>query len=132
MALTNLASMNESVRQRIIKEQGLSKIEYYLMEDHLYLTRAAAQCLCNLVMSEDVVKKFEGNNDRVKFLALLCEDEDEETATACAGALAMLTSVSVKCCEKILEIASCLDILHTLIANPSPEVQHRGIVIYIL
>ncbi|XP_039492698.1 protein unc-45 homolog B isoform X2 [Drosophila santomea] len=129
MALTNLASMNESVRQRIIKEQGVSKIEYYLMEDHLYLTRAAAQCLCNLVMSEDVIKMFEGNNDRVKFLALLCEDEDEETATACAGALAIITSVSVKCCEKILAIASWLDILHTLIANPSPAVQHRGIVV---
>ncbi|KAH8369297.1 hypothetical protein KR009_007455 [Drosophila setifemur] len=129
MALTNLASMNESVRQRIIKEQGVSKIEFYLMEDHLYLTRAAAQCLCNLVMSEDVVKMFEGENDRVKFLALLCEDEDEETAMACAGALAMLSSVSVKCCEKILAISSWLDILHTLIANPSPSVQHRGIVV---
>ncbi|TDG45878.1 hypothetical protein AWZ03_007733 [Drosophila navojoa] len=129
MALTNLASMNESVRQRIIKEQGVSKIEYYLMEDHLYLTRAAAQCLCNLIMSEDVVKMFEGENDRVKFLALLCEDEDEETAKACAGALAMLTSVSTKCCSKILNISSWLNILHTLIANPSPAVQHRGVVV---
>ncbi|EDW59784.1 protein unc-45 homolog B [Drosophila virilis] len=129
MALTNLASMNESVRQRIIKEQGVSKIEFYLMEDHLYLTRAAAQCICNLVMSDDVVKMFEGENDRVKFLALLCEDEDEETAMACAGALAMLTSVSTKCCAKLLNIASWLNILHTLIANPSPSVQHRGVVI---
>ncbi|XP_030373761.1 protein unc-45 homolog B [Scaptodrosophila lebanonensis] len=129
MALTNLASMNESVRQRIIREQGVSKIEYYLTEDHLYLIRAAAQCLCNLIMSEDVVKMFEGENDRVKFLALLCEDEDEETAMACAGALAMLTSVSKKCCSKILDIASWLNILHTLIANPSPAVQHRGMVV---
>lgn len=129
MALTNLACMNENVRQRIIKEQGVSKIEFYLMEDHLYLTRAAAQCICNLVMSDDVVKMFEGENDRVKFLALLCEDEDEETAMACAGALAMLTSVSSKCCSKILDISSWLNILHTLIANPSPAVQHRGIVV---
>ncbi|ALC47205.1 unc-45 [Drosophila busckii] len=129
MALTNLASMNENVRQRIIKEQGVSKIEFYLMEDHLYLTRAAAQCLCNLVMSPDVVKMFEGENDRLKFIALLCEDEDEETAMACAGALAMLTSVSAKCCAKVLDIASWLTVLHTLIANPSPSVQHRGIVV---
>ncbi|BFF90137.1 protein unc-45 homolog B [Drosophila madeirensis] len=129
MALTNLANMNESVRQRIVKEQGVSRIEFYLMEDHVHLTRAAAQCICNLVMSADVVKMFEGENDRVKFLALLCEDEDEETAMACAGALAMLTSVSDKCCEKIFNVASWLDILHTLIANPSPAVQHRGIVV---
>ncbi|XP_053959379.1 protein unc-45 homolog B [Anastrepha ludens] len=129
MALTNLAAMNETVRQRIVKEQGVSKIEFYLMEDHLYLTRAAAQCICNLVMSDDVVKMFEQPNDRVKFLALLCEEEDEDTAKACAGALAMLTSVSKICCSKMLEISTWLQVLHTLIANPSPEVQHRGVVV---
>ena len=129
MALTNLAAMNESVRQRIIKEKGISRIEVYLMEDHMYLTRAAVQCLCNMVMSDDVVKMFEQPNDRVKFMCLLCEEEDEETAKACAGCLAMLTSISKICCSKILEIPSWLEILHTLIANPSPEVQHRGTVV---
>ncbi|XP_037946139.1 protein unc-45 homolog B [Teleopsis dalmanni] len=129
MALTNLASMNETVRKRIIKEQGVSKIEIYLMEDHLYLTRAAAQCICNLVMSDEVVKMYEGKNDRIKFLALLSEEEDEDTAKACAGALAMLTSVSKICCSKIIEINTWLNILHTLIANPSPDVQHRGVVV---
>lgn len=129
MALTNLAAMNESVRQRIVEEQGLSKVEFYLMEDHLLLTRASAQCLCNLVMSDDVVKKFEGENDRVKFMALLCEEEDEDTVKACAGSLAMLTSVSKKCVQKILQVQNWLEILHVLIANPSPEVQHRGVVV---
>lgn len=129
MALTNLAGMNESVRQRILNEQGFLKIECYLMEDHQYLKRAAAQCICNMVISQDVVKLFEKENDRVKFLALLCEEEDEETAKACAGALAMLTSVSKICCSKILMVKSWLEILHTLIANPSPDVQHRGVVI---
>lgn len=129
MGLCNLASMSEVVRQRIIKEQGMSKIELYLMEDHVMLRRAAAQCICNLVMSEDVMKMHEGDNDRVKFLALLCEEEDEDTAKAAAGALAMLTSNSVICCRKIFDSQQWLDILHTLIANPSHEVQHRGIVI---
>lgn len=129
MALTNLAAMNESVRKRIIKEQGLSKIEFYLMEDHVFLVRAAAQCICNLVMSPDVVELHEKENDRVKFLCLLCEEEDEDTAKATSGALAMLTSVSKKCCEKILHNNKWLENLHTLIANPSPEVQHRGVVV---
>lgn len=129
MALCNLASMNENVRKRIIREQGMSRIEMYLMEDHLMLRRAAAQCICNLVLSEDIVQMHEGANDRVKFLALLCEEEDEETALAAAGALAMLTSVSEKCCAKMFDPLSWLDILHTLIANPSAGVQHRGIVI---
>lgn len=129
MALCNLAQMNETVRQRILKEGGLQKIEVYLMEDHLLLCRAAAQVICNLVLSDDVVKMFEGQNDRVKFLALLCQEEDEETASAVSGALAILTSCSKICCEKMFEPASWLENLHTLIANPSPKVQHRGLVI---
>ena len=129
MALCNLAQVNDAVRNRIIKENGMSRIEAFLMEDHVLLTRAAAQVICNMVLADDYVQMHEGENDRVKFLALLCEEEDEETAIACSGALAMLTSVSAKCCEKMLEPQSWLDILHTLIANPSPEVQYRGTVI---
>lgn len=129
MALCNLASMNDSVRGRIMKEQGMSRVEQFLMEDHVFLTRAAAQVICNMVVHEDYMKTHELENDKVKFLALLCEEEDEETAMACAGALAILTSMSVKCCEKVLEAKSWLEVMHTLIANPSPAVQHRGIVI---
>uniref|UniRef100_A0A1B0DPD5 Protein unc-45 homolog B n=1 Tax=Phlebotomus papatasi TaxID=29031 RepID=A0A1B0DPD5_PHLPP len=128
LALCNLASQSESVRQRILKEQGLSRIEMYLMEDHLMLQRAAAQCICNLCMSPDVVKAHEGNNDKIKFLTLLSEDEDEETAVAASGALAILTSSSEKCCSKIFEAQAWLEVLHTWIANPSPQVQHRGVV----
>lgn len=129
MALCNLAAMNESVRLRIIKEGGLNKIEMYLMEDHLMLSRAATQVVCNLVMSDEVIKLFEGKNDRVKFLCLLSQEEDEETAMAAAGALAILTSSSKICCEKMFEPTSWLEIFHTLIANPSPAVQHRGLVV---
>lgn len=129
MALCNLAQVNDSIRKRIIKEGGMSRIEAFLMEDHILLTRASAQVICNMVLSEDYVKIHEGDNDRIKFLALLSEEEDEETAIACSGALAMLTSVSDKCCEKMLGPQEWLEVLHTLVANPSPEVQYRGTVI---
>lgn len=101
----------------------------YLMEDHLLLCRAATQVICNLVLADSAVKMFEGDNDRVKFLCLLCKEEDEETAMAASGALAILTSASKICCEKIFSPISWLEIMHTLVANPSPQVQHRGVVI---
>ncbi|XP_055641230.1 protein unc-45 homolog B [Toxorhynchites rutilus septentrionalis] len=129
MALCNLASMNETTRQRIIKEKGISKIETYIAEDHVLLRRAATQVICNMVQSEDVVKLHEKENDRVKFLALLTQEEDEDTAMAASGALAYLTGVSEKSCEKMFTPAAWLDIFHTLVANPSPDVQHRGLVI---
>lgn len=129
MCLCNLAAMNESTRNRIMTECGLARIEAQLFEEHTMLRRAATQVITNLVMSEDVVKAHEAENDRIKFLCLLCQDEDEETAIAAAGALAILTSNSKKCSERILTVSTWLEVLHCLLANPILQVQHRGIVI---
>lgn len=128
MALCNLAQMSESVRKRIIRESGLPRIEHYINEDHLMLCRAAMQCVCNLCMSEDVVKLHEKVNDRVKLVCLMCVDEDEETAVAASGALAILTSTSEKCCERVMQYDRWLEVFRILLANPSPSVQHRGVV----
>ncbi|XP_054271467.1 protein unc-45 homolog B isoform X1 [Macrosteles quadrilineatus] len=129
MALCNLAGVSETVRKRIIKEGGVTRIEGYMFEEHLMLRRAATQCMTNLMLSPDIIKMYEGKNDRAKFLLLLCGEEDEDTAEAAAGALAMLTSVSKKCCKKLFEVGSWLENFQELLANPKFEMQHRGIVI---
>lgn len=127
MALCNIAQVNEQARQRILKEEGFSKIENYMFEDHEYICRAATQCMCNMTQSEDVVKYFEGENDRVKFVVALCLDEDKDTAMAAAGMLAILTGSSLKCCQKIFDCGSWLDCLHCLLANPILSMQYRGV-----
>ncbi|KAG8231774.1 hypothetical protein J437_LFUL010749 [Ladona fulva] len=53
MALCNLAGLNETVRMRIVKEQGLQKIETYMYEDHVMLRRAATQVMTNLMLSPE-------------------------------------------------------------------------------
>ena len=48
------------------------------------------------------MKRCEGNNDKVKYLVLLCGDsEDVEVVKAAAGALAMLTAISNIICRKV-------------------------------
>ncbi|CAF4884750.1 unnamed protein product [Pieris macdunnoughi] len=126
MALCNLAGMNETTRNRILKEGGLSKIENYMYEDHVMLQRAATQCICNLVQSEEVIKTFEGNNDKTKFLTLLCQEEDIDTVMAASGALCVLTSANKTCCRKILDLDSWLESIRCLLANPNKEIQYRG------
>lgn len=126
MALCNIAGMSETARNRIIKEGGIAKIEHYLYEDHLMLVRAATQCVCNLVQSEAVVKTFEGDNDKAKYLYILCQDEDEPTALAAAGALCILTDVSKACCRKLLDVNPWQETLRCLLANPNKELQYRG------
>jgi len=41
-------------RMRIIKEKGMSQIEHYCFEEHEEIRRAAVECLCNMVVNEEV------------------------------------------------------------------------------
>lgn len=129
MGLCNIAQMNETARQRILKEGGLSKIENYMYEDHLHLCRAATQCICNMTMSPDVVKIYEGQNDRMKYLVNLALDEDLETCIAASGALAILTGNSEKCCAKVFDAKSWLEMFQYLLSHQNSNLQYRGLVI---
>ena len=61
---------------------------------------------------------------------LLCgDDEDPDVVKAASGALAMLTSQSTKCCQKIFESTQWNECLLNLLANKDFEVILRGIVI---
>lgn len=127
MALCNIAHMSETARLRIIKDGGLPQIENYIYEDHTMLKRAATQAITNLVISPDVLKLFEGQNDRCKYILLLCGEEDLDTQMAAAGCLAILTSSSKKCCEKIFTIDTWLEYLHIILANENTDLQYRGV-----
>lgn len=129
MALCNIAQLSEVARKRILKEGGLTKIENYAYEDHTHLCRAAVQCLCNLALSEDVVKLYEGANDRIKYLVTLGLDEDLETIIAASGALAILTGSSGKCCEKFFEANCWLECLQCLLSHKNANIQYRGLAI---
>ncbi|XP_063230294.1 protein unc-45 homolog A [Bacillus rossius redtenbacheri] len=127
LALCNLASVSETVRQRIVKEGGVSLVESYMYEEHEMLRRAATQVMTNLAACPDVVRLYEGPGDRAKFLVLLCADEDEETCAAAAGALATLAAQSRKLCRKVLQAQTWLDSLHHLLLSPDAGLQHRGV-----
>jgi hypothetical protein len=129
MALTNLAQVSDSVRSRMIKDGGFSRIENYMYEDHDMIKRAATQCMLNLILSVEVVRIYEGENDRLKYLVVLSEDDDLETAKAASGALAMITSVSKKCCEKVFEAKHWHECLIQLVSSKDSDLQHRGVCI---
>ena len=41
-------------RSRIVKEEGIAMIEHYLYEEHERLRQAAMECMCNMVLNEEV------------------------------------------------------------------------------
>lgn len=129
MGLTNLVQVNVAVRNRILKDNGFSRIEQLAYEEHTMIKRAAVQCITNLVLSDQVVKYFEGDNDRVKFLVLTLEEDDLETVSAAAGALAMLTSVSKKSSQKVIAVKDWLEILVKIVSSTDTSLAHRGVAI---
>ncbi|XP_021343460.1 protein unc-45 homolog A-like [Mizuhopecten yessoensis] len=125
MALTNLSSISDSLRKRIVAEKGVPIIENYMTEEHEMLSRAATECMCNMVMNEDVVKMYEKENDRTKLMTLYCADEDPLVVKAASGALAILTHSPIVC-KKVSQVQSWYEILQSLVVEESIEVQHRG------
>ena len=127
LALTNLAQIDESTQRSIMKNAGFSKIEHYIYDDHPMLKRASTQCVTNMITNPDVVKIFEEDNDRVKYWLYLCSEEDRDTIVAAAGGLAMLTGVSKKCCEKILQAKDWEEILMVISSASDLDIQHRAL-----
>jgi tetratricopeptide (TPR) repeat protein len=130
MALCNLATLNESVRSRVIKDaEFINSIEGFMFEEHILLRRASVQCWTNLCTSPLMVKRCEGKNDKVKYAVLLCGDaEDNDVVKAAIASLAMLTSQSNKICHKIFESLQWTECLLNTLANEDIEIVLRGCV----
>ncbi|KAK5609010.1 Protein unc-45 A [Crenichthys baileyi] len=131
MALTNLAGISERLRQKIIKEKALPKIEGYMFEENELVRAAATECMCNLVLTAEVQKLFlASGNDRLKLLVLYCGEEDERLRKAAAGTLAMLTGEQPELCTRIPGTTThWLEIFQALLLSEISDLRHRGVVI---
>ncbi|XP_030621804.1 protein unc-45 homolog A isoform X1 [Chanos chanos] len=131
MALTNLAGISERLRQKIIKEKAVPKVEGYMFEEHELIRAAATECMCNLVLSTEVQKLyFATDSDRLKLVVLYCGEDDERLRKAASGTLAMLTAEQPELCGRIPGTTShWLEILQALLLSDSKDLRHRGVVI---
>lgn len=129
LALTNIAQASENARTHILHDNGFSLIEALMFEEHEMIRRAAVQCVVNLIRDPQMISLYEADNDRVKYLVILCQDEDLETVKAASGALAMLCQASEKACEKIFSANQWQEILVLLLSNENMELVHRAAVI---
>uniref|UniRef100_A0A8C3B316 Unc-45 myosin chaperone A n=1 Tax=Cyclopterus lumpus TaxID=8103 RepID=A0A8C3B316_CYCLU len=131
MALTNLAGISERIRQKIIKEKAVPKIEGYMFEEHGLVRASATECMCNLVLSTEVQKLYLATgNDRLKLLVLYSGEEDERLRKAAAGTLAMLTAEQPELCARIPGTTThWLEIIQSLLLCEISDLRHRGVVI---
>ncbi|KAG6599715.1 unc-45 family protein [Phytophthora cinnamomi] len=128
MALTNIASVSEETKARIVGEpQGLSTLQYLQFSEHELVRRAATEAICNLLPNDKVIEQVFMNEEKVRlwiaFASLEDEAEDFETARAAGGALAMVSQVpqvswvlmrqgGIKAFTAIIEQGSNFETLH--------------------
>ncbi|CAD6190352.1 unnamed protein product [Caenorhabditis auriculariae] len=131
LTLTNLASVSDSIRQRILKEKSIPKIEeFWFMTDHPHLRAAASELLLNLLFSDsffqETVKK---GTDRLKLWVLYAaEAEDERLSRAASAAFAVL-SEDESVGQRILdEIQSWPQVFKDIAMHEDVETQKRGLI----
>ena len=130
LALTNLASTDDSARNPIIR-LAFSQIEELLLSNNKMVTRATVELICNLMLSPECVAKFaDGSKQashRMHILLALADSEDLATRRAAGGALASLTEWDTAV-NAILERDRGVVILLALCQEESEELRHRGVV----
>ena len=129
MALTNISSLGPKYCKKIVYEKGIHWIESLQFEENQMLRRAATECMCNLVLCEEVKELFrQEENDRIKLLILFSGEGDYGLRKAATGALCIL-SVDHKICRRILDVKQYFEITEELLGSNDNELQFRGIYI---
>eukprot|EP00742_Colponemidia_sp_Colp-10_P010852 GILJ01011969.1.p1 GENE.GILJ01011969.1~~GILJ01011969.1.p1 ORF type:complete len:554 (+),score=88.39 GILJ01011969.1:338-1999(+) len=128
MALTNIASANDEMKERIIAEHGWSDLQMLIFSDNVQLRRAGTEALTNLSTCESMLEKLasgKGTNDIKVFIAM-SQSEDLATANAAAGALAMLTQIPE--ISSIIVEESGVDAILNALESSDNGLQHRALV----
>ena len=90
MAITNLASLDEETKNRVVAEKGIARLGYAMFSDHEMVRRAATEAMSNLLPHPEMMKYLaDGENIRL-WVAFAREfDNNLECARAAIGCLAM-------------------------------------------
>ncbi|KAJ3154137.1 hypothetical protein HK101_001679 [Irineochytrium annulatum] len=129
MALTNLASVDDDLRNRIVQAKGVKAMEFLQFSDNEMVRRAATEALCNMMFHEQVYKSYAADSTpgRLRMMIALCDVEDFETRRAASGALAILSS-HPNTCKVLVNDSRGLEILMGILKDEDhPEVMHRAV-----
>lgn len=127
MALTNMASVDDSIRQKLVDEGGVSMFENLQLSNHDMVQRAATEMICNMTFNESVFTTYSKSSNRLRLLMILADHEDEATRRAASGALAILGN-SPEACQRMAKVDKGYErITRTVSPDETAAVQHRGI-----
>lgn len=135
MALTNLASISDEIRSKIVSPSNkvLQKVQELQFSDNVMIRRAATECLCNLILDETVFEAYSNTsttkNTPLKIMVALCDEDDFATRRAASGFLAVFSSVPVNVNLLTKNEYRIHEILSSLLTDDNDEIIHRSLAI---
>lgn len=127
MALTNLASVDDTVRFRIYSEDGMAVFEGLQLASNELVQRAATEMVCNMTFCDPVFESYSKSPNRLRLLMVFSDHEDAATRRAASGALAILAN-SKDACERMAQVDKAYERMTRLVAPEEPaDIQHRGV-----
>ncbi|TPX34546.1 hypothetical protein SmJEL517_g02830 [Synchytrium microbalum] len=129
MALTNLASIDDDIRGRIVAAKGVAAMENLQFSDNIMVRRAATEALCNMVFEPSVYTAYAvaSASSKLRMFIALSDSEDFETRRAASGALAILSQHPTACKNISIEGRGPEIVVTTIGESCEVEVQLRGV-----
>ncbi|KAF1923934.1 CRO1 protein [Didymella exigua CBS 183.55] len=132
LALTNLASLDQTTQTQIIRTAFDTVVDDLLLSNNNLLRRAAAQLVCNLMGSPYCIEKFADGSPRAKhrlhLLLAMTDVDDAPTRSAAGGALATLLTCGEITVGPFLQQEKGVEFLLGLADDEDEELRHRGVV----
>ncbi|KAF2495848.1 CRO1 protein [Lophium mytilinum] len=131
LALTNLASTDDTSRDTIIRLAWDTIMDDLVLSENTLVQRASVELICNLVLSPLGIERFADGSkragNRLHILLAMADVEDLKTRSAAGGALAMLLGFD-PVVEVVLGKERGVQILLGLCEDENEDVRHRGVV----
>jgi len=131
LALTNLASLDRSTQDHIIRQSFDTVVDDLLLSNNTMIRRAATELICNLMASPVCIGNFVDASPRAKhrlhLLLAMTDVDDSATRSAAGGALAMLLSVDLAVIE-FLKQDKNVEWLIGLCQDEDEGIRYRGVV----
>lgn len=129
MALTNIASVGDDTKNKIVAERGLAAFKFAMFSDHEMVKQAATEAMCNMVGNEKFMEELRQKDELRLWLALAADYEDHYAcARAASGCLAMATA-DPEVAKTLISLDNFKKRMDETLECGSLEIMHRMLVV---
>lgn len=129
MALTNIASVGDDTKNKIVAERGLAAFKFAMFSEHEMVKQAATEAMVNMVGNPKFMEQLREEEELRLWLALAADfEENYPCARAAAGLLAMATQ-DPEVAKTLISLKNFKERMEETLESGSLEILHRMFVV---